>query len=310
MTVEDSVTDTNNLRETSQRPTLPVWLGLCLGVGIVFVGVFLRFSPLGTFGAILIGSGFLIPSIWWLHCNSLDEKALMRFDETQRENQNLSRYLTDSERLVVDGLGATTPPRPKDRKWPLMATLSVALMLLGAWVLSVSMSNSDSPTESPAANDQTPLLDDSVDDPQAVPEEASGFKEGKLETPLSLSDKPDNDVSLTIHEITLGEACRYGEITDGIDPGFQYLQLTADFDVRELGSPTFDLGEMLSFPKSIDSAGFKKEADWASGCEQSPDHEEWNVILNSGEKARVYGAFIVPEDAEILEINGYQFPAK
>lgn len=143
MTVEDSVTDTNNLRKTSQGPTLPVWLGLCLGVGIVFVGVFLRFSPLGTFGAILIGSGFLIPSIWWLHCNSLDEKALMRFDETQRENQNLSRYLTDSERLVVDGLGTTTPPRPKDRKWPLMATLSVALMLLGAWVLSVSMSNSD-----------------------------------------------------------------------------------------------------------------------------------------------------------------------
>ena len=42
----------------------------------------------------------------------------------------------------------------------------------------------------------------------------------------------------------------------------------------------------------------------------SIEHDQWNVILNRGEKARVYGAFVVPENTEVAEIQDYKFDVK
>ena len=74
-------------------------------------------------------------------------------------------------------------------------------------------------------------------------------------------------------KMTLGEECKYGELLNDLQPGFQNLQLTADFDVQKLGSPTYDLGEMLATPRTIDSEGFTKEAGWTS-CMPSAEHDQ------------------------------------
>lgn len=52
---------------------------------------------------------------------------------------------------------------------------------------------------------------------------------------LSPPDKPDIDVYLAIHEMNLGEECKYGKLLEDTQPGFQYSQLTADFEVQKLG---------------------------------------------------------------------------
>lgn len=149
-----------------------------------------------------------------------------------------------------------------------------------------------------------------LEDALAEEDSSESNNVGEMQEPLSLSGKPDNDIYLTIHEMTLGEECRYGELLSDLQPGFQYLQLTADFDVQRLGSPTYDLGEMLATPRTIDSEGFTKEAEWAASCVPSTEHDQWNVILTGGEKACVYGAFIVPDDTEVVEIQDYKFDVK
>lgn len=114
-------------------------------------------------------------------------------------------------------------------------------MVLGALVASASPGSGDSGIEKERSNlDKSEPSDSSLiraDDPaEEVSSESSNA--GSLQEALSISDKPENDVYLTIHEMTLGEECKYGEQLDDLQPGFQFLQLTADFDVQKLGSPT------------------------------------------------------------------------
>lgn len=296
--------------QSSKGQKALVWVGLILGVVLAVGGSLVGQTLSQTLGFILIGFGFLFPSLWWMHCETEDRKNIQHYEDTMRANEDLSRYLADSEKHLLEGVAAPLTPRMTDRRWPLIALASIGLMVLGALVASASPGTGDSGIEKKSANvDKSEPSDSSLiraDDPaEKVSSESSNA--GKLQEALSLSDKPDNDVYLTIHEMTLGEECKYGELLDDLQPGFQYLQLTADFDVQKLGSPTYDLGEMLAIPRTIDSEGFTKEAGWAASCMPSAEHDQWNVILTEGEKARVYGAFVVPENTEVVEIQNYEF---
>lgn len=179
-----------------------------------------------------------------------------------RANDDLSRYLADSEKYFLEGVAASLTPRMTDRRWPLIALASIGLMVLGALVASASPGSGESGIDKERANlDKSEPSDSSLvraNDP--AEEGSSESNDGKLQEALSLSDKPENEFYLTINEMTLGKECKYGALLDDLQPGFQYLQLTADFDVQKLGSPTYDLGEMLATPRTIDSEGFTKEA--------------------------------------------------
>lgn len=271
--------------QSSKGQKALVWVGLFLGVVLAVGGSLVGQTLYQTLGFILIGFGFLFPSLWWMHCETKDRKNLQHYEDTMRANKDLSCYLADSEQHLLEGVAAPLTPRMTDRRWPLIALASIGLMVLGALVASASPGSGESGIDKESANlDKSEQSDSSLVRANDLAEEGSSeSNDGKLQESLSLSDKPYNDVYLTIHEMTLGEECKYGELLNDLQPGFQYLQLRADFDVQKLGSPTYDLSEMLATPRTIDSESFTKEAGWAS-CMPSTEHDQWNVILNEGER--------------------------
>lgn len=109
-------------------------------------------------------------------------------------------------------------------------------------ILGPSVSGCEKETTNPEQDEPSDSSLVRANDP--AEEGSSESNDGKLQEALSLSGKPDNDVYLKIHEKTLGEECKYGELLNDLQPGFQNLQLTADLDVQKLGSPAYDLGEM------------------------------------------------------------------
>ena len=155
-----------------------------------------------TLGVILIGFGFLFPSLWWMHGETEDLNYIQPYEDTMRANMDLSGYLADSERHLLEGVAAPLTPHMTDRRWRLIALASTGSMVLGALVASASPGPSVSGSEKKTTNPEQDEPSDSslvrANDP--AEEGSSGSNDGKLQEALSLSDKPDNDVYLTIHE--------------------------------------------------------------------------------------------------------------
>lgn len=299
--------------QSSKNQKVLVWIGLVLGVLVAVIGTFIGQSLNETLGSILIGLGLLLPSLWWVHCESEDKKNALHYQNTVRANEDLSRLLADSDRHLLEGIVNPSAQRETDRRWPLFALVSIGLMVLGALVASVSSGSAVKEAEEKDRDpDRSEVAVSSGDQPtnSSSTDPSKVGLVGELQKPLSLSNKTENEVYLTIQNMTFGEECKYGSLLDDLQQGFQYLQLEAEFDVQKLGSPTYDLGEMLDIPRTVDSEGFTKDANWASSCMPSTVQDQWNVILNEGETARVYGAFVIPQNTEKVEIQGYSFEVK
>lgn len=83
MSSKIDVEPTPQMRSTKAQRFL-VWVGLTLGVSIAMAGSFLGESLNKTLGSVLIGFGFLIPSFWWMHCESEDRKNNRHYQDTLR----------------------------------------------------------------------------------------------------------------------------------------------------------------------------------------------------------------------------------
>lgn len=113
--------------------------------------------------------------------------------------------------------------------------------------------------------------------------------------------------SFTITDITASDTCvgRFDNYDDGIgqlDEGKMYVSMTGEFKVD-----SSDNGwTMMHDPKAIDGDGFTITADKAFYCHADEPYSEWSTNVDEGQKARVFGAWIVPDDATHLLLMDHQ----
>lgn len=115
---------------------------------------------------------------------------------------------------------------------------------------------------------------------------------------------------LRIEEILLGAGCRATLVAEDIPAGMQLVQvsgiLTAVEKVTDGGGA--EIGVTPEIPVAWDSENFKTTAEWGGGCDIPQDYEQWNTVpAKMGEKVRVYGSYLVTDDAKILGIANSKF---
>lgn len=140
-------------------------------------------------------------------------------------------------------------------------------------------------------------------------------EEGSLNEPFEISSLDDNDVYLNISEISIGEECKFGVYTpeylsDNIGEENQYLQILAEVDVQKLDNPQSMGYVYLDSPKTVDSDGFTKTADYALDCQSGDNYEDWMVPTEKGDKSRRYGAYVVPKGTTEVRIHGKAYAVK
>jgi len=60
-------------------------------------------------------------------------------------------------------------------------------------------------------------------------------------------------------------------------------------------------------PETWDAEKFKNTVDEIAPCAEPQGYEWWNTFARTGEKVRIYGAFWVPENSEVLGIAHSRF---
>ncbi|MDK8794782.1 hypothetical protein QP968_03535 [Corynebacterium sp. MSK041] len=84
-----------------------------------------------AFSNVLLGVAFLIPSLWWFYCENADQRSLQAYQEAMKVRGQTPQLLTVSDMILLRGMDELEKPRPKNRRWRLVAALSVVLYILG-----------------------------------------------------------------------------------------------------------------------------------------------------------------------------------
>ena len=168
-----------------------LWGFLCILVGVVDGGSFAE-----TAGFILFGLAFFAPSAWWMYCTAKDEKAFRQYRETLQTNENLAQFLTDADRVVLQGMSGVQPPRKVNRHWPVVTIGSIVALVVGTVITPLEEDGDSAPSStppttvsssvSPAAGTSATALTTSADadaverEREAAEAEASRAEEARL----------------------------------------------------------------------------------------------------------------------------------
>lgn len=112
--------------------------------------------------------------------------------------------------------------------------------------------------------------------------------------------------SFTITDITASDTCvgrfdNYGDGIDQLDEGKMYVSMAGEFEVDYSNNGW----TMMHDPKFIDGEGFTITG--SSGfCHSDEPYSSWSTTVDEGQKARVFGAWIVPDDATHLLLMDHQ----
>lgn len=180
----------------------------------------------------------------------------------------------------------------------LLLTLSTFVLALG-----VTACSPDSDTASSSPDPETMLSEfESAVAPSEGNEPGGDVHEIKIGEPINFdcySHLPC-DASFTPEDVTMSDACLgrvddYGSGPELVD-GKTYLQVSGVFEVR-----TAENGwTMLHDPQIINSEGFTETPDMAINCHEGDGYELWSSTLDEGQKAKHFGVWIVPENAEYM----------
>ncbi|MCX7491514.1 hypothetical protein OS127_03090 [Corynebacterium sp. P6129] len=201
----------------------------------------------------------------------------------------------------------------------LCAAAAVTLLLSGC----SSDSNTDAPTagNQPASTGNGPIGDPADDNP-AMPGDNLSALEAEIngtgaKTPAKVGEtfkytchpQVPCDVDFTVTELTLGEACKYGTNDYGgssdstfgkLKPGEQYLQMSGEFIVNSAANGW----TMAQEPFVIDADGYTTNASKSIDCRSgSAPLSDWATPVHVEEKAKLYGAWIVPEGITAVTIG-------
>lgn len=102
----------------------------------------------------------------------------------------------------------------------------------------------------------------------------------------------------TIDSIKFSDQCQgpvdsYGSGTE-IPEGKTYLQITGQFEVNS----TSDMWKMLDDPQIINGEDFTESPDMSINCHEPDGYELWSTPVDPGQKSKMFGIWIVPEDAK------------
>lgn len=107
------------------------------------------------------------------------------------------------------------------------------------------------------------------------------------------------DGSFTVESVTMSDACEgrvedYGMGTE-LEEGQTYLQISGVFELPSAANGW----SMLDDPQIINSEGFTENTGMATNCQEDGEYQSWSSTLDVGQKSKNFGAWIVPEDAEV-----------
>ena len=120
-----------------------------LGFLSILVGVVDGKSVAEAAGFILFGLAFFIPSAWWMYCTGKDEKAFRQYRETLQTNENLAQFLTEADRLVLQGMSGVQPPRKVNRHWPVVTIGSIVALVVGTVIMPLEDEGDSAPSSTP-----------------------------------------------------------------------------------------------------------------------------------------------------------------
>lgn len=159
-------------------------------------------------------------------------------------------------------------------------------------------------TEEVVTEAETPAPGEAPEDPQENENQSGQLTIGE---PVHIGGLwGTGNANLTVTEASVGQGCMYGQEswvdtlgTEEPGEGMAYLQLTADLEVI----PEEDSGSMsLWTPSYVDSEGYTQSPEYAMDCADG-GNEDWISSVNSGQKSRLYGVWIVPANAEAVLIE-------
>lgn len=172
------------------------WGGFLWGFLSILVGVVDGGSFAEAAGFILFGLAFFAPSAWWMYCTAKDEKAFRQYRETLQTNENLAQFLTDADRVVLQGMSGVQPPRKVNRHWPVVTIGSIVALVVGTVITPLEEDGDSAPSStppttvsssvSPAAGTSATALTTSADadagerEREAAEAEASRAEEARL----------------------------------------------------------------------------------------------------------------------------------
>ena len=125
------------------------WGGFLWGFLSILVGVVDGGSFAEAAGFILFGLAFFAPSAWWMYCTAKDEKAFRQYRETLQTNENLAQFLTDADRVVLQGMSGVQPPRKVNRHWPVVTIGSIVALVVGTVITPLEEDGDSAPSSTP-----------------------------------------------------------------------------------------------------------------------------------------------------------------
>ena len=184
----------------------------------------------------------------------------------------------------------------------------ISLMVTAALSLGLVACSTGNNTNS-ADGTITAVADPAPSSEAPAEENAEGGDDVTLNEPFEISSLEDNDVFMSITEISLGEECKFGKYSpesnsDNVGEGDKYLQILAEVDVQKLDNPLSGGMAFLEDPDFVDSEGFTATAPAAYDCQSGEGYENWLKPTNPGDKSRRYGAFTIPSDTTEIRIEG------
>lgn len=145
---------------------------------------------------------------------------------------------------------------------------------------------------------------------EAFPEDGSTpdaeMEEVSTSDPISVECYSHNpcDATYTPEQYVVSDAC-YGAVDSyGMGPeledGMTYLQTNGVFEVHSAESGW----TMLNDPQIITDDGFTEMVGLSVNCRAGGNDQDWGTTVDTGQKARVYGAWVIPEDTEYMILEG------
>ena len=125
------------------------WGGFLWGFLSILVGVVDGGSFAEAAGFILFGLAFFAPSAWWMYCTTKDLKAFRQYRETLQTNENLAQFLTEADRVVLQGMSGLQPPRKVNRHWPVVTIGSIVALVVGTVITPLEEDGDSAPSSTP-----------------------------------------------------------------------------------------------------------------------------------------------------------------